>query len=79
MSNDALEQPGRRSWTLDQVRDLGITTDLLTAASVLHIGRTKAYQLAQADQFPVPVIHTGRRYVVAVAHLLRILGADDPA
>lgn len=79
MSNHASTQSCDRLWSLEQLRDLGATTDLLTAASVLNIGRTKAYQLAQADQFPVPVIRTGRRYVVAVAHLLRLLGADDPA
>jgi hypothetical protein len=52
------------------------TTDLLTAASVLRIGRTKAYHLARLGEFPVPVLRTGRRYLVAVAHLLRVLGMD---
>jgi hypothetical protein len=43
---------------------------------VLRIGRTKAYHLARAGEFPVPVLRTGRRYLVAVAHLLRVLGMD---
>ncbi|MGH3846626.1 MAG: hypothetical protein ACRDS0_35190 [Pseudonocardiaceae bacterium] len=55
---------------------MGATTDLLTAASVLLIGRTKAYQLARTNTFPVPVVRTGRRYLVAVTHLLRLLGMD---
>jgi hypothetical protein len=43
---------------------------------VLRIGRTKAYHLARAGEFPVPVLRTGRRYLVAVAHLLGALGMD---
>lgn len=65
-----------RTWRPEEIRALGATTDLLTAASVLRIGRTKAYQLASSGEFPVPVIRTGRRYVVAVAPLLRVLGMD---
>lgn len=65
-----------RAWSLGEIRALGATTDLLTAASVLRIGRTKAYHLARLGEFPVPVIRTGRRYLVAVAHLLRVLGMD---
>jgi hypothetical protein len=66
----------RRMWTLRAVRDLGVTTDVETAAAVLGIGRSKAYQMAKADQFPVRLVHIGRRYVVPVAAILRLLGAD---
>lgn len=65
-------------WSPEQIRALGTTTDLLTAASVLRIGRTTAYHLARTGQFPVPVVRVGRRYLVAVAHLLRVLGLDPP-
>ncbi len=65
-----------RTWSPGEIRALGATTDLLTAASVLRIGRTKAYRLARTNEFPVPVIRTGRRYLVAVTHLLRVLGMD---
>jgi hypothetical protein len=68
----------RRVWSVREIRALGATTDLVTAASVLRIGRTKAYQLASAGQFPVPVLRTGRRYMVAVPHLLHLLGLDTP-
>jgi hypothetical protein len=68
--------PRSRAWSTGEIRALGATTDLLTAASVLRIGRTKAYHLARAGEFPVPVLRTGRRYLVAVAHLLRVLGMD---
>ena len=62
---------------MDEIRALGAATDLVTAASVLRIGRTKAYQLARTNTFPVPVIRIGhRQYLVAVTHLLRLLGQD---
>jgi hypothetical protein len=67
------------AWSLDDIRGLGATTDLLTAASVLRIGRTKAYQLARTSTFPVPVIRAGRRYLVAVTPLLRLLGQNTTA
>lgn len=68
-----------RPWSPEEIRALGVTTDLLTAASVLRIGRTKAYHLARAGEFPVPVVRTGRRYLVAVTHLLHMLGMDTTA
>jgi hypothetical protein len=70
------QTPQSRAWSLEEIRALGATTDLLTAASVLRIGRTKAYHLARAGEFPIPVVRTGRRYLVAVTHLLRVLGMD---
>lgn len=36
----------RATWTVDAVRALGTTTDIVTAAAVIGIGRTTAYQLA---------------------------------
>jgi hypothetical protein len=35
----------RVGWTVARVREPGVTTDLITAGSVLGIGRTTAYQL----------------------------------
>lgn len=48
--------------------------DLLTAAAWLGIGRTTAYRLAEAGQFPAPVIRAGRSYRVPTAPLLTVLG-----
>ncbi|MGI8613720.1 MAG: hypothetical protein ACR2KL_07260 [Nocardioidaceae bacterium] len=64
------------TWTAEQLRALGVRTDLVTAASVLGIGRTTAHELARRDAFPVPVLRLGRRYVVPVAPVLRLLGLD---
>jgi hypothetical protein len=46
----------------------------MTAARALGIGRTKAYQLAHTDQFPVRIIRIGTNYHIPTADLLRILG-----
>jgi hypothetical protein len=67
---------GRR-WSPEQIRALGVTTDIVTAGAVLGIGRTTAYRLAQSGQFPVPVLKIGDRYLVPVAHLLRAIGIED--
>ncbi|WP_414944840.1 helix-turn-helix domain-containing protein [Amycolatopsis sp. cmx-11-32] len=66
-------------WSRDSLHALGVTTDLLTAARILRIGRTKAYQLAKCGGFPVPATRIGRHYVVAVAHLADLLGLGERA
>ena len=43
---------GRRTWTVDDVRGLGMTTDLETAAEIIGIGRTLAYELARDERVP---------------------------
>jgi excisionase family DNA binding protein len=65
--------------TLDQVRELPPTIDLMTAARVLGIGRTKAYELARAGEFPVHVVRIGDLYRVSTADLLRFIRADEAA
>ena len=55
---------------------LGATTDVETAAAILGIGRTKAYELAKANEFPVRLIRVGRRYLVAVPSLMDLLGVS---
>lgn len=57
-----------------ELASLPVATDLLTAARALGLGRTRAYQMARAGQFPCPVIRTGRTYLVPVAGLLTVLG-----
>jgi hypothetical protein len=69
--------PRRRVWTIAAVRALGTVTDIEKAAEILGIGRTKAYELARANSFPVTVVRVGRRYLVPVAGLLRILDPVD--
>jgi len=77
-SNGAKKGPGRlvpAVWTQEAVRGLGMTTDIETAAAILGIGRTKAYELARAGVFPVKVIRIGRRYLVPIPAILQLLDA----
>jgi len=76
--DDRAEPAGPRIWTVEAVRQLGMTTDIDTAAAILGIGRTLAFELAKADRFPVRLVRLGRRVVVPVPELLRFLGAGDP-
>ncbi|GAB3659997.1 hypothetical protein GCM10027589_21420 [Actinocorallia lasiicapitis] len=62
--------------TVDELRSLPPTIDLLLAASILGIGRTKAYGLARAEQFPCKIVRVGDLYRVSTADLLRVLGVD---
>jgi len=60
--------------TLAEVAELPAVTDIVTAGRALGIGRTRAYELARAGQFPCPVIRAGTTWRVPVAGLLAILG-----
>jgi hypothetical protein len=71
------DTPARQVWTPEQVRALGMTTDLTTAAAIIGIGRTLAYDLARTGDFPVRILRLGGRVVVPVADLLAFLGEPD--
>ncbi|HCT75247.1 MAG TPA: hypothetical protein DGG94_07415 [Micromonosporaceae bacterium] len=66
----------RKKWTIDEIRAHGATIGFETAAEVLGIGKSLAYELARAGQFPIRRIQLGRRVVVSVPELLKFLGAD---
>lgn len=67
-----------RPLTLAEVACLPAVTDLVTAGRALGLGRTKAYELARAGQFPCPVIHAGKTWLVPTAGLLTALGLPLP-
>ena len=60
------------------VGELGPTIDVETAARLLGIGRTTAYQLAAENRLPVPVIRVGRSLRVPTVPLLALLGLTAP-
>jgi hypothetical protein len=49
------------------------TTTIEAAAVRLGIGRSLAYQLARSNQFQCPIIKAGRRLLVPIAGLDRVL------
>jgi hypothetical protein len=67
-----------RPLTLDQIAALPAVTDLVTAGRALGLGRSKAYELARAGQFPCPVIRAGKTWLVPTAGLLALLGMPVP-
>jgi predicted DNA-binding transcriptional regulator AlpA len=62
--------------TID-VRNLPVIVDLPTAARLLGIGRSSAYELVRTGQWPIPVIRAGRLIRVPTAPLLAALGLAD--
>ena len=62
-------------WTPENIRQLGMTTDVGTAGAILGIGRSKAYELAKNGDFPVAILRIGRRYLVPTSAILALLGA----
>ncbi len=64
--------------TLAQAAKLPASLSLIEAAALLGIGRTHAYSLEAAGEFPVPVLHLGRVIRVPTAPLLQLLGLSAP-
>ncbi len=58
----------------DQLRQLPVVVDLVTAAAVLQIGRTTAYDMVRTGRWPTPVFRLGNRIRVPTAPLLELLG-----
>jgi hypothetical protein len=58
----------------ESLRSLPPVVDLMTAARLLGIGRTKAYELVRSDRWPTRVLHLDRRYRIPRADLLALLG-----
>ena len=67
-----------RPLTLTEIAGLPAVTDLVTAGRALGLGRTKAYELARAGQFPCPLIRAGKTWLVPTAGLLALLGLPVP-
>jgi hypothetical protein len=59
-----------------ELRKLPPVVDLRTAAAVLDIGRTAAYELVRAGRWPTPILRLGGRIKVPTAPLLELLGVS---
>jgi predicted DNA-binding transcriptional regulator AlpA len=62
--------------TADQVRALPAVIDLTTAAQVLGVGRSSAYELVRLGEWPTPVLRIGRLIRVPSAPLLALVGLE---
>ena len=71
--------PGRvqgQVWTIDRGTGPWCYHRCETAAAILGIGRTKAYELAKTNEFPVRLLRIGRRYLVPVPAILKLLAVE---
>ena len=60
--------------TADEVRALPAVVDLATAARVLGLGRSAAYELVRLGTWPTPVLRLGRLIKVPSAPLVELVG-----
>ena len=60
-----------------QLSSLPLAIDLMTAAALLGIGRTVAYQLVRDGQWPTPVVRLGKAIRIPTAPLLELLGLRE--
>lgn len=71
-------RPTRHAWTLDDVKALGLRTDLVTACQIVYgCGKNKAWEMFHAGELAFPAIKVGRRVVVPVQKLKELLGVDS--
>lgn len=64
--------------TVQELRSWPVTVPLAQAGRCWRMGRERAYRMAAAGEFPVPVLRLGRRLVVTRAAILAALGIADP-
>lgn len=64
--------------TRDELSALPPVLDVATAARVLGIGRTMAYELVRTGRWPSPVLRVGRLIKIPTASLLALLGERHP-
>lgn len=60
--------------TQEQILTLPTVVDVPTAAAVLGIGRTAAYELIRTNRWPTPVLRMGKLIRVPTAPLLNLVG-----
>ena len=59
--------------SLHQAQELPAVVDVITAAAVLGIGRTAAYELIRTDAWPTPVLRLGKLIRIPTAALLELV------
>lgn len=68
----------RHAWTLDDVKALGLRTDLVTACQIVYgCGKNKAWEMFHANELDFPALRVGRRVVVPVQAVKRLLEVES--
>lgn len=65
-----------RTLTHEEVVNLPVSVDLVTAGRCFGISRTKAHELARKGEFPCNVLRLGVQYRVTRSELFRVLGIE---
>ncbi|WP_233570776.1 helix-turn-helix domain-containing protein [Nocardiopsis sp. Huas11] len=60
--------------TVDEIGELPVVLDPVTAGRMFGFGRTTTYKLLRDEAFPVPAHRTGRTWVIPTAGVLNFLG-----
>jgi excisionase family DNA binding protein len=60
--------------TEEQIRTLPPVVDVETAAAVLGVGRTAAYELIRMGKWPTPVLRLGKLIRIPTRPLLELVG-----
>jgi hypothetical protein len=68
----------RRGLTREQLATLPAAIDIGTAAEVLGIGRSAAYELVRCGKWPTPVLRLGKLIRIPTRPLLELLGERRP-
>ena len=74
--NDANPTLTTRVMTRDDALALPPVVNLPTAAEVLGLGRSAAYELVRRGQWPTPILRLGRLIRVPTAPLIALVGID---
>lgn len=62
--------------TREELLELPAVVDVATAAAVLGVGRSCAYEMVRTGDWPTPVLRLGRLIRVPTAPLLELLGVE---
>lgn len=63
--------------TLEELLELPVSVDIVTAGKAFGMGRTKAGELARKGEFPCRILRLGNSYRVPRIEIFRALGMQD--
>ena len=72
--NDANSTKERRVMTREDALALPPVVSISTAAELLGLGRSAAYELVRSGQWPTPILRLGRLIKVPTAPLIALVG-----
>lgn len=62
--------------TVEKAQNIPPVVDVATAAAVLGIGRTAAYELIRLGNWPTPILRLGKLIRIPSAPLLELVGVS---